>query len=81
MPKLTLSHFETAVLFALFTSVVMGIVSKQTDKERIRYGFRCFAWFMVALFAIAWAMRHPAVISVILPGQPDGLIYVITARE
>jgi ABC-type dipeptide/oligopeptide/nickel transport system permease component len=57
MPKLTLSHFETAVLFALFTSVVMGIVSKQTDKERIRYGFRCFAWFMVALFAIAWAMR------------------------
>lgn len=57
MPKITLSHFETAVLFALFTSVVMGIVSKQTDKERIRYGIRCFAWFMVALFAIAWAMR------------------------
>lgn len=57
MPKVTLSHFETAVLFALFTSVVMGIVSKPTDKERIRYGIRCFAWFMVALFAIAWAMR------------------------
>ncbi len=57
MPKLTLSHFETAVLFALFTSVVMGIVSKQTDKERLRYGVRCFAWFMISLFAIAWAMR------------------------
>jgi ABC-type dipeptide/oligopeptide/nickel transport system permease component len=56
MPKLTLSHFETAVLFALFTSVVMGIVSRQTDKEQIRYGVRCFAWFMVALFGIAWAM-------------------------
>ncbi len=57
MPKITLSHFETAVLFALFTSVVMGIVSKQTDRERLRYGVRCFAWFMVALFTIAWAMR------------------------
>jgi len=57
MPKLTLSHFETAILFALFTSVVLGIVSRQTDRERIRYGVKCFVWFVVALFTIAWTMR------------------------
>ena len=27
MPKMSLTHFEAAVLFALFTSTVMGIVS------------------------------------------------------
>ena len=35
MPKINLSHFEAAFLFALFTSVVMGITSKKTDKERV----------------------------------------------
>ena len=57
MPKLALSHFETALLFALFSSIVMGIVTKQTDRERVRYGVKCFAWFMFALFSIAWLMR------------------------
>ena len=31
MPKMTLSHFEASILFALFASMVMGIVSKKTD--------------------------------------------------
>jgi len=55
--KITLSHFEAAFLFALFTSIVMGITSKKTDKERLHYGAYCLACFMVALFAIGWAMR------------------------
>ena len=29
MPKMNLSHFEAAVLFALFTSVVLGVVTKR----------------------------------------------------
>ncbi len=57
MPRLTLSHFEASLLFALFSSVVMGIVSRQTDRERLRYGLKCFAWFVGCLFAIAWVMR------------------------
>ncbi len=57
MPRITVSHFEMALLFAFFTSIVMGIVTKQTDKERVRYGVKCFAWFVVAMFAIGWLMR------------------------
>ncbi len=57
MPTVSLSHFEAAMLFAFFTSIVMGIVSKNSDRERLRYGLRCFGWFAFALFAIGWAMR------------------------
>ena len=40
MPKMNLSHFEAALLFALFSSIVLGVITKRTDAERIRYGFR-----------------------------------------
>ena len=57
MPKINLSHFEAAFLFSLFTSVVMGITTKKTDKERLNYGAYCFGCFLLALFAIGWVMR------------------------
>jgi hypothetical protein len=56
MPKMALSHLETAFLFALFTSVVLGITTKKTDRERFRYGAQCFAYFIAALFGIGWLM-------------------------
>jgi hypothetical protein len=54
---LNLDHFEVAVLFALLASVMLGLITKRTDRERIQYGARCFAWFMAALFGIGWFMR------------------------
>jgi hypothetical protein len=57
MPKVNLSHFEAALLFALFTSIVLGIVSRNTDRGRLEYGLKCFGWFIAALFAIGWVMR------------------------
>ena len=56
MPKMALSHLETAILFALFTSVVLGITTKRTHAEQLRYGLQCFAYFVVALFGIGWLM-------------------------
>jgi hypothetical protein len=56
MPKVNLSHFEAAFLFALLTSIVLGVVTKRTDRERIRYGAYCFVAFMAALFGIGWLM-------------------------
>lgn len=56
MPKLSLNHFEAAILFALLTSIVLGIVSKSTDRERIRYAAYCFGCFVVAVFGIGWLM-------------------------
>jgi hypothetical protein len=56
MPKANLSHFEASLLFAFFTSIVLGVVTKKTDRERVRYAGYCFAYFAVALFGIAWVM-------------------------
>ena len=56
MPKINLSHFEAAILFALLTSVVMGVVTKQTDRDRLHYGIYIFGCFVVALFGLGWLM-------------------------
>lgn len=56
MPKMALTHFETALLFALLTSVVLGIVTKKTQREQIRYGLRTFGYFVLALFGLGWLM-------------------------
>jgi hypothetical protein len=56
MPKVNLSHFEAAVLFALFSSVVLGVITKRTDAERFRYGLRCFGYFIAALIGLGWLM-------------------------
>lgn len=54
--KLSLTHFEMAILFALLTSVVLGVVTKKTDRERLRYGAYCFACFVGTLFGLGWLM-------------------------
>jgi hypothetical protein len=55
--RLNLTHFEVSILFALVASTVLGIVTKKTDHERLRYGVRCFAYFVLALFGIGWVMH------------------------
>jgi len=54
--KMTLSHFEAALLFALFCSVVLGVVTRNTDRERMQYGIYTFICFVVALFGLGWLM-------------------------
>src|SRR5215471_10685890 len=56
MPKMNLSHFEASFLFAVFTSVVLGVVTKRTDRDRLHYGIYTFVCFLVALFGIGWIM-------------------------
>ena len=56
MPKMNLSHFEAAFLFSLFTSIVLGVVTKKTDRERLQYGLYTFFCFMLALFGLGWVM-------------------------
>ena len=43
MFKMNLSHFEAALLFALFTSVVLAVVTKRTARDRLHYGLYTFA--------------------------------------
>ena len=56
MPKMNLSHFEASVLFALVISVVLGVVTKKTDKERLNYGLYCFGCFVATIFGLGWVM-------------------------
>ena len=56
MPKVNLSHFEAALLFALFTSIILGVVTKKTDRERLIYGLRSFGYFVGVMFALGWLM-------------------------
>jgi hypothetical protein len=56
MPKMNLSHFEAAVLFSLLVSVVLGVVTKRTERERIEYGAYTFVCFLIALFGLGWLM-------------------------
>lgn len=53
---MTLSHFSSAVLFALFTSVVFGITQRNTSRDQLRYGLYCFAMFVGGVFVAGWAM-------------------------
>jgi len=53
MPKVNLTHFEAALLFALFTSIVLGIITKRTDRERVRYAAYCFGCFVAAIFGLS----------------------------
>jgi ABC-type dipeptide/oligopeptide/nickel transport system permease component len=57
MPKMTLSHFEAALLFSLFTAIVLGVVTRRTDQDRLKYGATVFGYFLLALFGIGWLMR------------------------
>ena len=57
MFKMNLSHFEASLLFALFTSIVMGVVTKRDDHGRLRYGIFVFGCFVAALFGIGWLMH------------------------
>jgi formate hydrogenlyase subunit 4 len=52
---MNLSHFEAAFLFSVFTSVVMGVVTKRSDRDRLHYGVYTFGCFLLALFETATA--------------------------
>jgi hypothetical protein len=55
--KINLDHFEVSVLFALLASIMLGLVTKRTEQERVKYGLYCFGCFMAALFGIGWVMH------------------------
>ena len=53
---LHLTHLEAALLFALFTSIVLGVIGRNDDRERIRYGLSVFGYFLAAIFGLGWLM-------------------------
>ncbi|MGC2323130.1 MAG: hypothetical protein WA463_10910 [Terriglobales bacterium] len=58
---MTLSHFSAALVFAFFASIVFGITQRNDQREMIKYGAKCFVFFVVGTIAAGWVMwilRH-----------------------
>jgi hypothetical protein len=56
-----LSHFSAALIFAFFASIVFGITQRTERQEMLKYGAKCFVFFVVGTIAAGWAMwilRH-----------------------
>lgn len=53
---MALSHFSAMLLFAFLVSVVFGVLSKDTPRERLLYGAKVFAAFVGIGLLLAWIM-------------------------
>lgn len=53
---ITLTHLEAALLFALFTSIVLGVIGRDSDRDRLQYGLYVFGCFVATIFGLSWLM-------------------------
>lgn len=53
---MALTHFPAMLLFSFLVSVVFGVLSKDTPRERVIYGAKVFAAFVGVAVLFAWIM-------------------------
>jgi len=53
---ITLNHFSAATVFALFASIVFGITHRETTRDMVRYGLKCFVMFLGGVVVAGWLM-------------------------
>ena len=51
-----MKHFLVMTAFAFLAAVVFGTVSKDSNVERVHYGLKVFAEFMIIGLALAWVL-------------------------
>jgi hypothetical protein len=49
-------HFLVMTVFAMLAAVVFGSVAKDTTQERVLYGLKVFAEFMVIGLVLGWVL-------------------------
>ncbi|HKG46847.1 MAG TPA: hypothetical protein VKB02_08980 [Pyrinomonadaceae bacterium] len=49
-------HFLVMTVFAALASVVFGAMAKDTVRERLLYGLKVFAEFMVIGLVLSWIL-------------------------
>ena len=49
-------HFPAMILFAFLVSVVFGVLSRNTPRERLLYGANVFGMFVVVALALGLIM-------------------------
>jgi hypothetical protein len=50
-------HFSYLIGFALFVSIIFGAMASGTSRERIIYGLKTFAQFIVVSLILGWILR------------------------
>jgi hypothetical protein len=51
-----MTHLLVMILFAVIVGAVMGVVSRETTREQLRYGLKVFGEFMVIGLVLAWVL-------------------------
>lgn len=49
-------HFLVMTLFAALASVVFGAMAKDTTEERVKYGLKVFAEFILIGLVLGWIL-------------------------
>lgn len=49
-------HLLWMAVFAALTAVVFGIATKGDDRQRLMYGLKVFAEFIVVAFLLGWIL-------------------------
>lgn len=47
-------HFAYLFAFALFVAIAFGVFANGTNRERIKYGVKIFAQFVIISLVLAW---------------------------
>jgi len=53
---MTVQHFPAMLLFSFLVSVVFGVLSKNTPRERFLYGAKVFVAFVGVALVLGWIM-------------------------
>ena len=51
-----MTHLFVMMLFAALVGAVMGLVSRETAREQLRYGLKVFCEFVLIGLVLAWAL-------------------------
>lgn len=49
-------HFMVMMAFAILAASVFGTVAKHTNRERLMYGLKVFAEFMIIGLLLSWVL-------------------------
>ena len=51
-----MKHLLVMILFAALVAIVFGVVARNSQKERVIYGFKIFAEFIGIGLVLAWVL-------------------------
>ena len=53
---MAITHFSALLLFALLTSIVFGVIGRDTLRDRILYAAKSFGLFVGIALLLGWIM-------------------------